>query len=146
MLYRKKLNSIEELKREKIRLRYERMHTKTSDLNPIAEMGKKKKGGDVAASNFLSLALSLLSAKNSSERVMKIAPFLMKRLNKRKKSKDGKAGKSMIARLTGEVLTSYLVGKTILVSASLLTGYIKKRRVRAKEQKILSKMHKMGWH
>lgn len=143
-LYRKKLNSIEELKRERLRLRYEQLSTKASDLNPIPEMGKKKKKKEEASSNFMGLAMSVIGAKSGPERLMKALPFLLKRLGKGKKGSG--AGSGIVGKVAGDVITNYLIGKAITLTGGLLRQYIRKRRSDAAERKLLEKMQKMGWH
>src|SRR5947209_5032556 len=108
-LYSKQLNSVEELKREKIRLRYERKHTKASDLNPIAEIGMKRKGSDSAFGNFLGMAMSLLGSGSGAETAMKAAPLVFKLLGKRKRKDDGKPRKSLLKKAVTDVLVAYAI-------------------------------------
>src|SRR5689334_20338009 len=82
-LYRKKLDSLEALKREKIRLRYERRHTKSSDLNPLAEVGRSKVSG-AAKAGLLGTVMGLINSENYFQTAMVIGKPLLNMLRKRR--------------------------------------------------------------
>src|SRR4051812_36112538 len=118
-LYRKKLDSLEALKREKIRLRYERKHTKATDLNPLAEVGGSKISG-AAQAGMLGTLMKLFAAKNNLQLAMALSGPVLKAFKKRRSNKyerwaeEGRPRKkSFLKKLVADVAVSYIIGKAV---------------------------------
>lgn len=137
-LYRKKLDSLEALKREKIRLRYERMHTKASDLNPLAEMGGKT-GSTVATTGLLGTLAGLFAAKNNMQIAMAVGKPLLKALRKRHAKHEAayvasalsykKKKSSLLKRLVTEIAVNYAIGKVVQLSVLSINALRKRRKL-----------------
>ena len=135
-LYRKKLDSLEALKREKIRLKYERMHSKTSDLNPLAEVGGNKMPG-IAKVGVLGMAMELLNSKSHVHTAFTLSKPLLKMLRNRRAKKRaiqkaaGVPHKAYIlTRAIKEVAVGYLTGKAVQMAVNGLKMYMRKRKTR----------------
>lgn len=142
-LYNKKLDSVEALKREKIRLRYERRSTKHSDLNPLGEIGGSKITGSAKA-GLLGTAMDLFTAKNNLQMAMAIARPLLKAMGKRKASKQALRAEmglpkkqSFLKKLFVEVAVGYITGKAVLMAVRAIRIARKRRKV----AKLKAKLH-----
>lgn len=136
-LYSKKLNSLEALRREKIRLRYERRHTDASDLFPIAELGRGKLSGKAKAGT-LGTIFELINAKNDLQTALALSRPVLNMIRKRRHKKQAlreemglPKKKSFMKRLAMELLIGYATGKAVLMGVQGIR-MILKRRKRAK--------------
>ena len=144
-IYRKSLGSLEELKREKIRLRYERRHTNSADLNPLAELGRHKVS-DKAKDGLMGMAMELFSAKSNMQTAMAIGKPLLKMLRQRSAKKQaaryaaGMPKKPSISRRVAvEVATGYLLGKGVQMAYRGVQMFIKRRKAaRLKKKRLAS--------
>lgn len=135
--YNKKLDSLEALRREKIRLRYERRQTKSSDLNPLADMGQGKTK-TAAQAGLMGTLIGLASSKGNLDTIMMIGKPLLKMLRQRKKKSQelyvGAAGKvkknSALKKLVAEVAINYMIGKAVQMSVRGIQMYMRKRKAR----------------
>ncbi len=139
-MYRKKLSSIEELQREKIRLRYERKSTKAKHLLPDIGKAKKKllggKKSTGAKGDMLSMAMGMLSGKSTLSTVLSLAGPLLKMIfNKRGTSSNqfvplpsGPSKPSFVSRLLKDIVVAYLIGKTLQLTIGLGKGYLQSRK------------------
>jgi hypothetical protein len=134
-LYRKKLDSVEALKREKIRLRYERRHTKSDDLNPLKEIGRGKVSGS-AKEGFFGTAMELFNASSNIQMAWALAKPLMRAMGKRKKKKQAlweasgrPKKKSFIKKVVTEVATGYVIGKAVQMTVLGLQMLIRRRKI-----------------
>jgi hypothetical protein len=142
-LYRKKLNSLEELRREKIRLRYERRHTDTSDLFPISEIGGSKMSEKAKAGLFGTI-IELFSARNDLQTALALSRPVLNMLRKRRSKKAALRAEmglpkkdSFFKKVALEFLTAYLIGKGVQVGIHAVQLIIKKR----KHAKVKAKLH-----
>src|ERR1700710_345751 len=88
-LYPKKINSIEELKREQIRLKYELKNTSSSDLIPnISIPGFGKNSSKESKSNLIGIATGLLTSKSWIQVAMTLAGPAFKLITKKKAVKN----------------------------------------------------------
>jgi hypothetical protein len=133
-LYRKKLDSVEALKREKIRLRYERRHTKTDDLNPLAEMGRSKVSGS-ARDGIVGTVVELFTASNNLQMAWAIARPVMKAMGKRRRKKQQmwegaghKKKKSFFKRLVVELAVGYAIGKAVQMTILGAKMFMQRRK------------------
>lgn len=153
-LYRKRLTSIEELKREKIRLRYERRSTKAKHLLPDITKAKKKlmggkKGAAGSSSHLLQTAMSLMGGKFTASTVMSLAGPLLKMVLKRRGNAPaqyavsaGPAKPSMISRIVKDAIVCFLLGKAIQLSAGLAKSYLKARKDKKKVQQVRAQLQR----
>jgi hypothetical protein len=137
-LYPKKIGSLEALRREKIRLRYERLNTKASDLNPIAEIGRGRISG-AAKSGILGTVMALMTSTSQMQTVLALGEPLLKLLGKRRaKARERRyaAGlpkkKSVIKKVFTEIAVAFIIGKAVQVSIEAVRLY----RRRQKEKKL----------
>lgn len=133
-LYRKKLNSLEALKREQIRLRYERRSTRFSDLVPFSEGGSRKYKRS-ARHGVFGTVMELAAAKSDIQMITALAKPLMKRIAKKRAIKKelreelGLPHKpSFLKRLLKEIAIGYLTGKAVLMAAQGIRLWLKRRR------------------
>ncbi len=140
-LYAKKLDSLEALKREKIRLRYERRHSKASDLNPISEIGGNKSSG-VAKTGLLATVLALASSRSQLDTFMTVGRPLWRMISKRRAKAEARYAAavqqkpSFAKRLITDVVVSYIIGKALQVSVQGLRVYL--RRKNAKKLRVVA--------
>lgn len=134
-LYRKKLNSLEALKREQIRLRYERKGTRFSDLMPLTEVSDKK-GKHKDKQGIVGSIMELATAKGDIQMAMALAKPLLKMLGRRKSKKRALREElnlpqkpSLLTRLFKEIAIGYLTGKAVLMIARCIRMWLKHRRV-----------------
>jgi hypothetical protein len=142
-LYSKKLNSMEELRREKIRLRYERRNTNTSDLFPVSEIGGSRLS-DKAKSGLFGTMIELFSARNDLQTAMALSRPVMNMLRKRRNKKAALRAemglpkkKSFFKRLAMEVLVNYAIGKAVQVTIHGVQLIVK----RQKQKKQKARLH-----
>jgi hypothetical protein len=133
-LYPKKLGSLEALKREKIRLRYERMHTKASDLNPIAEIGRSKISGS-AKSGIMGTLMALMTSTSQMQTAIALGGPLLRMLGKRRaKARERRyaAGlpkkKSIVKKVFTEIAVAFIIGKAFQVSVEAVRLYRRRKR------------------
>ena len=151
-IYHKKLNSIEELKREQIRLNYEKRHTKASDLNPIKEFGNKKSAR--ANQNILGTILELAKSDSPLSTAMAIGKPLLRLLSKRRNNKreafarlhpDAPKKQGLIAGVVEEIVVAYAIGKAVQMSIRGIRLYLKARKAKKEREKFaLAEKHR-GW-
>jgi hypothetical protein len=133
-MYRKRLDSLEALRMEKMRLRYERLHTKSSDLNPLAELGRNKVTG-AASSGVVSTVMELMSAASPLATAMAIGKPLLKILGKRKsrarelRYAAGLPPKpSLLKKVLTDVAVSYIIGKGVQMAVASVGMYLRRRK------------------
>ena len=130
--YRKKLNSVEELKRETIRLNYRKKQISAEELMPkIPFLGGKSdgEGGSNKGSGILNLALGLINAKGPLQMVLAAVGPVMTMIGNRKKKVTPETKKlSLPGRLVKEIAVGYLVGKGIQLALKGIGKYLKSRR------------------
>ena len=141
-LYRKSLNSLEELKREKIRLRYERMHTRSSDLNPLSELGKSKINRSTQ-SGIMSTIMELVSSGSPLDTAMAVGKPLLSLMRKRRnRAREIRyaAGlppkRSLVRKVLTDVAVSYIIGKAVQMSVAGIGMYLHRKKA-AKARKAL---------
>lgn len=134
-LYRKKLTSIEELKHEQIRLRYERKNTKSKHLLPnIGKVGKKLTGGKASsdgAGNILNLAMGILSGGSPIQTVVSLAGPALNLL-----FKGNTAPKRIAARLIKDLVITYLAGKALQLAIKGGKAYLRSRKAKSASAKL----------
>ncbi len=149
-LYRKKLSSIEELKREKIRLRYERRFTKASDLNPLAESGRSKVSAS-AKEGVMGSVMEMFSAKSDWQLALALAKPALKMLRSRRKTKQAlfedweearkgvrkaKQKPSLLKKLVVEIAVGYAAGKALLMTVQGVRLLIRRRNAAKTKAKL----------
>ena len=129
-LYRKKLNSVEELKRECLRLKYEQRRGDAKDFLPkIESASPQNKGG-----GLLGIALELLDAQTPMQAALSVASPLMGMINgKRKKAKAAKPDEpSVVRKIAGKVIkdivVTYLTGKAVQLTAKGIRSFLKQKK------------------
>jgi hypothetical protein len=133
-LYPKRLNSLEALRREKIRLRYERRHTTVSDLFPVVEIGRSKITGEAKA-GLLSTVIELLRAKGDLQMALALFKPVLRALRKRSEQKKAMQEEmglpkkdSFIRKLVVEILTGYLTGKALQMAVRSIRMALKRQQ------------------
>jgi hypothetical protein len=134
-LYRKQLNSLEALRREKIRLRFEQKHTKPDDLNPLSEIGIGKLPG-IAKVGLLGFVAELLSSKSNVQTAFTLSKPLVKILKSRSAKKREMrriAGlpekESVIKKVVKEIAVNYFIGKAMQMAVRGIQLYMRRRKV-----------------
>ena len=131
-LYRKKLNGLEELRREKIKLRYQKRHLdKLHSVHPV-ERDKSRPAG----SGFLHTILDLAGDGNSTSSAIQIGSMLVNQLGKRRRKKQAamytsaefRKPKSTARIIFDDMFWSYVTGKAVRVSFGMLRDSLKKRK------------------
>ncbi len=132
-LYRKTLTSLDELEREKIRLRYERKGTKSKHLLPDIKKARKKltgggsknkdKGG---GSNLMGIALGLLNGGSPVQTILSLAGPVTSLLFKGKDS----APKRFLGRVIRDIAISYVIGKGLQLAVKGTRTYIRSKRAK----------------
>lgn len=129
-LYRKKLNSVDELKRECIRLSYQKKQMDAKDLIPKLSFpggsGSKEKGSKNAG--ILELGLGLINAKGPLQMALAVAGPLIGMIGKNKKKAVTAAPKRLLGNLVKEVVIGYVSGKGIQLAMRGARWYLKRRR------------------
>ena len=135
-LYRKRLDSLEALKREKIRLRYERRHTNVADLNPLSEMGRSKLSGS-AKTGALGFLMELASSGSNLQTALTVSKPILQLLRKRKAKTheiSRAAGlppkKSIVKKAITEIAVGYIIGKAIQMAVRGVQQYIRRRKAK----------------
>ena len=140
-LYRKKLNSVEELRRECIRLTYQKKHSDVKDLMPKMELfGKAKKKGIGGSKNsgILEMALSLINSKGTLQTVLALAGPVMSMIGKDKKTvvvNQRSRSSGFLSKVVKDIVIGYAVGKGIQLAVRGFKSYARKQR----EKKIIEK-------
>ena len=144
-LYPKTLNSLEALKREKIRLRYERMHTRASDLNPLAGSDRtKKKISGTAKEGIIGTVMELAGAKNNLQMALAIGKPLLRMIGRRRAKLADRRSEyfasmpgcrsakkpSILRKVLADVAVSYLMGKAVQMSIRGLQLYFRQRKAK----------------
>lgn len=139
-LYRKKLNSLEELKRECIRLNYVKRHTDTSDLLPAlgssARGNKKKKNKDEDSddgsvmSGIVSTAMAVINGGSPLQTAMGMVSPVMKLIGKSNRSKR------LLGNIAKELIIGYLAGKGVQLAIKGFKRYMRNR----KEKKLIAEL------
>lgn len=144
-LYRKQLNSLEELKREYIRLNYERKQG-VGDLLPHFGGERKPDGEKVSGNGILGLALGLLNAKSPVDAAMAAAGPVMSLLSGKNKKGTGRStkAKGLLGKVAKEVLIGYLTGKGVQLAARGITWYLKQQRVKKQAKRADVQAQKMA--
>ncbi|MBS1614598.1 MAG: hypothetical protein JST06_00605 [Bacteroidetes bacterium] len=133
-LYRKKLDSLDALKREQLRLRYESKKADWSDLLPtpdlqtLGSLFHLKKG-------WLGTFMEVLSAKSEVQLLIALAMPLLKAWNqKRTKLRDKRAASglppkpSFFKKALRELFIGYIVGKAVMKGFSGLRSWQNRRK------------------
>lgn len=128
-LYDKKLSSIDELKREQLRLQYERKHQDREPLFPVKEVNQSDNG---AGKNFFGFVMDMLGAESGLQRALTLSKPLLKILTKR--------SKQPLKKLAIEVGSGYLKWKAIEMVLNGAKLFIKSQK-KKHEQKERMKMH-----
>lgn len=132
-LYPKKLNSLEELKRECIRLNYEKKQSGLADLLPGGG-NKAHQSESSSASGIVSTAMSLISGGSAIDTVFSLIGPVTGMLKKSKKPKK------ILGTIAKDLLFSYVLGKGIQLTAKGLRKYLRKR----KEKKLLAEIEALS--
>ena len=139
-MYRKQLNSLEELQREKIRLRYERKRLQAEDLNPLPEWGKNKISG-AAKSGLLGTVIALVTSDSKMQTALALGKPILNALSKRKAKKRQiryAAGlpreKSVAKKIITEIAVNYLIGKAVQLSVKGIRSLVKRKKTRKLER------------
>ena len=142
-MYRKKLNSLEELQREKIRLRYERRHLQAEDLNPLPEWGRNKISG-AATSGLLGTLIALVSSDSKMQTALALGKPIWNALRKRRPKKRQiryAAGlpreKSVAKKIITEIAVNYLIGKAVQLSVKGIRSFVKRKKKAKKLERML---------
>lgn len=130
-LYRKQLNSLDELQREKIKLRYQRMHL--DKLHEDIEEGRKETAG---TPGLMGTLLELAMSSGGLDTAIQVGSQLMGRFRqkRRKRKLEAQFGvhipkqKSTTRKIAEDVLISYVVGKAVRMSIGLLRQNLKKKK------------------
>lgn len=145
-LYSKKLNSLEELRREKIRLRYERRHTDTSDLFPISEIGGSKMS-EKAKAGLFGTVIELFSARSDLQTAVALSRPILNMLRKSRAKKAALRAemglpkkKSFFKKVTMEIITTYLIGKAVQVGIHGVQLIIKRQKQAKQKAKLQAQL------
>lgn len=149
-LYPKSLNSLEALKREKIRLRYERMHTRVSDLNPLDDIGstrRRKKVSASAKSGIMSTIMELAGAKSNLQLALALGKPLLRLFRRRRAEHRGdylawqprRKSPSLVKKVLADIAVSYLMGKALQMSIKGFQLYFRRRKAQRLARKIVRK-------
>ena len=123
-LYPKKLNSLEELKREKQVLKYARKHSKAEGLDiniPKPTRSEEKQ------SDFLSFAGDLLTSRSTGDMLMTVGLPLIKLIGR-------KTEKSFLKTFVGEVFGGYVKWKILQLGVKGVRRYVKMQKVKKEEE------------
>ena len=143
-LYRKKLNSVEELKREYIRLNYRKKQIDAADLVPdLGFLGGNDKERGSKNSGILEMAMSLINAKGPLQMALAVAGPLLGMIGKnKKKAEPGYGPKKLLGKLLKEIVIGYVVGKGLQLAGRGLKAYLKKQRQQKSMQRAEANMKK----
>lgn len=146
-LYRKKLNSLEDLKRECIRLSYEKKQTSESDLLPSFNSGKasKKKqrkndddddSSGNALSGIVTAAMGLMGGASPVQTALSLAGPAFKVLGKGKP-------KRILGSIAKDILVAYATGKAVQLGIKGVKWYLRKRKAKKNEEKAMEIVQKI---
>jgi len=126
-LYRKQLNSIEELEREKIKLRYQKVH-----LDQIRHESQMAQNG-AAMPGLLGTIMDLAGNGDATNIAFQVGKMLMGGLGKKRRSKIQAAAhlpkqKSTGRKVVEDILWSYLLGKALRVSTNIFKDVIREKK------------------
>jgi len=142
-LYRKKLNSVEELKRECIRLNYQKKQTDAKDLMPkLSFLGGNKSERASKNSGLLEMGLSLINAKGPLQIALAVAGPLIGMIGKSKKKTIASAPKRLLGGLVKDLVIGYISGKGIQLAIRGAKWYLKKRREKKAIQRVEAQIKK----
>lgn len=129
--YPKQLNSLEEVRRERIRLRYEKRNTGLSDLLPFgnSQAGKREKSGS-ATSGIVNTAMSFMSGGSTLQTILSLAGPLISNIGKRKKPRR------FVGNIAKDLIIAYAIGKGAQLAVKGIRSYLKKR----KEKQLLAEI------
>lgn len=117
-LYPKKLNSLEELRREKYALKYARHQVEDKDFFSV----ESKDAGGVANASIIGTAMSLLTSPSLLHTIVTVAPSLIN-LSGSKKAKS-----TFIQRVAKEIIGGYVKWKVIQMGLRGVNMFIKSRK------------------
>lgn len=132
--YRKELNNLEDLRRERIRLKAELRYSSAGDfLNPFSKTSESKSFRKSKV-GLLGTIGEVLGAENQLQTAIAIGKPLLKMLGKQRKktspallkSKDKKD--SILLGIAKEILTGYLLGKAVQLSFKGIKSLIQKKK------------------
>ncbi len=134
-LYNKKLNSLEQLHRERVLLRYRRRQSQIGDLNPLAELGRSKVT-PAAQDGLMGFALELLGSGSRLEMAMAVGKPLLKLLRKRRGrqpvyGQPAKPRPSRLKKVFKGILITFLVGKAVQMSVRYIGMYKRRKALEA---------------
>ena len=142
-LYRKKLNSVEELKREYIRLKYQKKQMNAKDLMPkLNFLGGDKNERSSKNSGLLELGLSLINAKGPLQIALAVAGPLIGMIGKGKKKAAASTPKNLLGTLVKDLVIGYVSGKGIQLAMRGAKWYLKKRREKKAIQRAEAQLEK----
>ena len=121
-LYPKKLNSLEELRREKYALKFAQKQANDKDFFSV----ESKDAGGVANASIVGTALSLLTSPSLLNTVITVAPSLIN-LTGSKKAKN-----TFIQRLAKEIIGGYLKWKVVQMGLRGINIFLKSRKRKEK--------------
>jgi hypothetical protein len=135
-LYRKKLNSVEELKREQLRLKFIRLQSNAGDLMPIKELGLgRKRKSSKGSRNLLGMAFEVMNSKSTMDTVIKLAiPALTMILGKKKGQQQAhaemqhKPRKGFFRKALTGIIVTFLIGKGVQMGMKALKAYSRSRK------------------
>lgn len=143
-LYRKKLDSLEALKREKIRLKYELQHSKASDLNPLTELGRSKISNK-AKSGLLGTIMALASSQSQWQTAMALGKPLLNLLSRRRaKAREIRyvsglpRKKSFGKKIITDIAVSYIIGKAVQMSVHGIQLFLKRKKAKKLDRMLYS--------
>lgn len=117
-LYPKKLNSLEELRREKYALKFAQ---KQADDNEFFSVESKDAGG-VANASIVGTALSLLTSRSLLNTIITVAPSLIN-LTGSKKAKN-----TFIQRFAKEIIGGYVKWKMVQMGLRGIKMFVRSRK------------------
>lgn len=129
-MYTKKLNSLEELKREQQVLRYAAKHTGSEDWLNFKDLGMKDSSADAAGAGMMGTLISALGSKSLLNSVLAMAPPLLTMA-----TKSGHRRKSnVMERMAKEVLFGYVKWKAIQMTYRGVMMVFKSNKPHEEEQ------------
>ena len=126
-LYRRQLHSVEELRREKLRLQYEKLHTDRKDFFPVREHGKPGKN---AGNNFADFLGGMATSQGPLQTWLTLSKPILRAINKKAKPQK------VLANIAKEVLLGYAKWKVIEMAYRGVRMYLRKQQ-RKKEAEAL---------
>lgn len=121
-IYHKKLNSLEELKREKHVLLYAKKHTASEDLfSPGQIMPKSASAPSGNTTNVMAIIGDLLTSKSATSMGLTLGVPLVKMLGL-------KASKSVLKPLVREVVGGYIKWKLIHFGIKIVRGAVQAKK------------------